>query len=299
MHNQCIFCTMVANIRSYSVSDTVILDPSHSTSAEEPPCTIDDYLLVDQIGEEREDVIEIVRTLLPVDLPSLRLGEGSSEQTYMQLAEFFKHSTSPKGRAKFITAMDEIYIAYSEECSGAITIPDRDKITELANAFKELMKGLSSITAESLTQARSIYAKFLCYNERGAVLPRTKRQVPVGIPPVSDDDSYNATKCDCPGHNNITEPCHFFACLGVSETKFICGFGNDRSGTPCIGFIVDTTGSMAGEIAAAKRVILQFLKSQADSTVCYLLVPFNDYDDYFGRGYTEEDRKWYRASLTE
>ena len=40
---------------------------------------------------------------------------------------------------------------------------------------------------------------------------------------------------------------------------------------------MDATESTSEEIAVARRVILQFIKSQADSTVCYLLVPFNDF----------------------
>lgn len=210
--------------------------------------------------------------------------------------------------------MDEIYATYSEECSGAVDIPDHDRINKLAESFHELTRGLNTISAERLTQARSIYSKFICYNERGNVLVRARRQIdPVSVeitigylpvttdavtietPPGSDAtaECFNATECVCPENNNITEPCHFFACLTVSETKFICGFGNDISEEPCIGFLVDTSGSMREEIAAARRVILQFMKSQANSSVCYLLVSFNDFDDYHyaAKGFSEEDSK--------
>ena len=45
-------------------------------------------------------------------------------------------------------------------------------------------------------------------------------------------------------------------------------------------FVIDTTGSMAGEIDAAKQIILNFLASEdnAGELQCYVLVPFNDYD---------------------
>lgn len=228
------------------------------------------------------------------------------EHTYVQLAEFFKHTLSSKGRAKFTAAMDEISTAYTEECSGDVIVPDT--ITELAESFRELMRSLrlNTINTEDLSQARSIYGKFLCYSESDQedVVERVKRQDPVVYRPVTTTDAspttedpeanaecQNVTECNCP--EIITEPCHFFACLEVSEIRFICGFGNGLSEEPCIGFLVDTSGSMEGEIEAAKRVIFQFLKSQADSTACYILLPFNDfdYDHYAYHGYSEEDSK--------
>ena len=60
------------------------------------------------------------------------------------------------------------------------------------------------------------------------------------------------------------------------------GFGQivDFENEPCIGFALDTTASMAAEIAAAQRVIRTFLRSQADATTCYIFVPFNDWDNF-------------------
>ncbi len=84
--------------------------------------------------------------------------------------------------------------------------------------------------------------------------------------------------CECP--EIVTRPCEFFACLNPSEVKFIIGFGGIIGrNEPCIGFVIDTTGSMVEEIAATKRVILTFMASQAEATECYILVPFNDYGD--------------------
>ena len=225
----------------------------------ESSCSINGYLLTDKIREEREEVVTKIRKLLPIALPSLspRDGGESLEDTYMQLAAHFDRPITPEGRAKFTAAMDEIFSTYSEECSGEVAVPDSHAITELATSFKELTRRLTTINTEDLSKVRAIYGRFLCYSEREETFSRRRRQT-----------------CECPGE--VTLSCHFYACLTALEIETIMGFGNDFIGTPCIGFAVDTTGSMSGEIASARRVILEFIKTQADSTWCYVLVPFND-----------------------
>ena len=233
----------------------------------DPVCTLNEYLLVDQIREEKEKVVEAIVNVLPFDLPVPK-SDSSSQLAYEKLAKHFKQTPSAKGQNEFRAAVDEIYTSYTSECVGdSGDVPGTNDILVLAATFRELTRGLNSIRRDNLTQARDIYGKFLCYEEkRGGA--RRKRQ---------SADAYNTpTECECP-ESGVTEPCHFFACLNVSVIKFISGFGNSKFEQPCIGFIIDTTGSMWNEIEAARRVILQFIKSQADSTDCYLLVPFNDH----------------------
>lgn len=219
---------------------------------------------MDKIEEEKEQVVETIRNLLPFELPeptSSGPESSTSTQVYEQLAEFYEESPSTEGHNEFADAIDEIYTAYSMECSeSASDIPETADIISLAAIFNELTMGLNSIRKENLTRARDIYGKFLCLQEKAGD-SRRKR---------------DTSKCDCP-ESGVSQPCHFFACLEEPVTKFIMGFGNSLAEQPCIGFIIDTTGSMSAEIAAARRVILQFIKSQADSTWCYLLVPFNDH----------------------
>jgi hypothetical protein len=224
-------------------------------------CSIEGYLLTDNIQEEREAVVIRIRELLPIDLPPSSGDRVGLEETFVQLAEVFDRPTTPERYAKFTAAMDEIQTSYANECSGTVSVPSKHEITELANAFKELTRRLNYISAANLTKARAIYGRFLCYTEREASV-RTKRQ---------------STECECPSDREVTLSCHFFACLEAEEMKTIVGFGNDPDSFACIGFAVDTTGSMSGEIAAARRVILEFIKTQANSTLCYMLVPFNDH----------------------
>ena len=229
----------------------------------EASCSISGYLLTDKILVEREEFVITIRKLLPINLPapSLRDGGGSLEETYVQLATYFNRPISTDGRAKFTAAMDEIFGTYSEECSGEVTIPGSRALTELAASFNELTRRLGTISSEDLSQARAIYGRFLCYSEREETSSRKKRQ--------SDEDA----ECE-----SITTSYQFFEkCLTASQIKTISGFGNDEGDYPCIAFAVDTTGSMGNEIASARRVILEFMKTQANSTLCYMLVPFNDH----------------------
>ena len=242
-------------------------------------CNIEEYLLVDKIKEDKERVLEnIVQELLPFEISTTNEG-GQSELVYEELAHVFNRSASTEGHDKFVAAVDEIYTAYTTVCEGNTDVPGSETIAGLAASFDEVTQGLSTISTESLSQARSIYGELLCYQEKKRTTRRKKRQ----------DEVVSPSECACP--EELTEPCHFFACLSVSVIQHIMGFGNSALDQPCIGFLVDTSGSMGAEIAAAKRVILQFIKSQADSTVCYLLVPFNDFDDshYHSYDYDSED----------
>lgn len=242
-------------------------------TGEETTCSLNAYLLVDDVQEEKEEVIETIRNLLPFDLPTpTSSSPDTSNQVYEQLAELFEESPSTEGRDKFTAAVDEIFTAYNTECSES-SIPGTESITSLVTKFNELTTGLNSIRKEDLSQARGIYGKFLCLQETSGG-GRRKRQSGISM---DEEDYESPSECECPS-SGVTEACHFFACLKVSVVQFIMGFGNSKDDLPCIGFIVDTTGSMGNEIAAARRIILQFIKSQADSTYCYLLVPFNDYD---------------------
>ena len=244
------------------------------TEEEGARCTTDEFLLVDNIKKEKERVVEAITKLLPIKLPPSSSPNPALSlfDAYEQLAEVLNSTATPDGFSHFSANVDEISTSYMMECSHLVKyIPGRYNVTALAATFT---KSLSSET-RNLTKARSIYGRFLCYNERAQELKRQriKRQEP--------HKPLDPSTCDTPGcPTTIEEPCHFFNCLNVCDFGlFLFGNVNDSENEPCIGFLIDTTGSMRDEIESAKVVILQFLKTQQDSAACYILVPFNDYDD--------------------
>ena len=209
--------------------------------------------------------------MLPLDLPApvLSGSETPTEVYYNQLADYFNESTSPAGRDQVSGALDEIFAAYASTCDESGGLPADADISSLAGEFGALTDQLNDITQEALNKARDIFGKFLCFSEKETIAQRVRRDMAPSRPVSS------CALDACPA--TVTQPCEFFACLQTDVTKYIVGFGNSMQGLPCIGFVVDTTTSMAAEIASARRVILEFIKSQADSTNCYVLVEFNDY----------------------
>ena len=86
-------------------------------------------------------------------------------------------------------------------------------------------------------------------------------------------------RCTCPPGgitSDIFCTCEFFECLDPDDIFVsILGFDSDEE---CLAFVIDTTGSMSGEIDAAKEITLNFLRSEEEigDAGCYVLVPFND-----------------------
>ncbi len=220
--------------------------------------------------ESKEQVARTVRDFVLHPLvssrPTIPTQDDNIDHIFRDLAKAFNKATSSKGHVKFLTAVDDIFTAYRAECAETHRIPEKTELTYLAGSFSKMTKG--RISKEQISQARSIFGRFLCYRDQDESA-RRKRQ---------NGEEYEGLTTDCHCTGTVQTPCEFFACLNVAEMEFISGFGNiyDDIAEPCIGFVIDTTGSMQVEIEAARSVVLQFMRSQADATTCYLLVPFND-----------------------
>ena len=80
----------------------------------------------------------------------------------------------------------------------------------------------------------------------------------------------------------------FYACIGPGDIQPIFGIGPDVNiynennqltvvSKRCVGFVVDTSGSMGAEISEVRSNIKNFVASEQDLPACYVLVDFNDY----------------------
>ena len=205
--------------------------------------------------------------------PPLRLA-------YNILAENFNTRPTATGYSKFVEAVNEISLAQTEACSDPTFVPEADIVQKLAEEFENA----TSESGRDISKARSIFGKLLCLNTRQEDSEdglRRKRQ--------SDDKK---EKCPCSGDvlteglGKVKSVCEFFACLRSihaldSTLGAVFGFAEATTRDECLAFVIDTTGSMAGAIATAKQVILNFLASEDNvgELQCYILVPFNDYDE--------------------
>lgn len=183
---------------------------------------------------------------------------------YESLAESFDNRTSDVGFNEFLESLSEIAISETISCTYSSDFLD---VSELASNFANVT--LSQVLAgESLRQIRIILGEILCAESM------EKRSL-TGVDCPSRGD------CICPPDGlsaSIMCTCEIFACLDVEDHLGpIFGFSNVVQ-EPCIAFVVDTTGSMAEEIAAIRTAIVNFLTSEGavNELRCYILVPFND-----------------------
>ncbi len=219
-------------------------------------CSLSDYLLVDELDEDREVTVVKIVDVLPNVLPSISISDiNNQEELYQLVAQSFNQTVSSTSRASFVNAIDNIQRSYSE-CNVSEEKPSSVMLSKLFEDFKRA----TLASRKNATNAQNIFGQFLCIRDyENTKSRRIKRQ----------------STCSCP--ESVESACHFFACIDAKEMEVLLGFGNADSDEPCIAFVVDTTGSMGPEITATRNVILQFLKAQADSTRCYMLVPFNDH----------------------
>ena len=201
--------------------------------------------------------------LISVEVPASNTDTSVLRLFYESLAESFDNRTSAIGFSNFIEAINEIAIAEAIACSSS----DLLDISQLASDFANftLSQGL---TDESLREIQIILGEILCAESM-------EEHSLAGMECPSRGD------CTCPPDGispSITCTCEFFACLEIEDHLGpTFGFSNPVQG-PCIAFIVDTTGSMADEIAAIRTAIVDFVMNEeaVNELRCYILVPFND-----------------------
>ena len=224
---------------------------------------------------ESEHVEEIVHDILdgvvPDVIASVEVTVNTSnvsviEATYESLAENLGSPTSDTGYSEFVEALNEIAIAEAAACSSSVMLNVPQLASQFTRAFSQ------ELTEENLREIRIIFGEMLCAESMEQDMPTSSsgtRRCP------------SRNNCTCPigGINSVLMcACEFFACLDPGD-HIAPIFGFSRQAHRCLAFIVDTTGSMSEEISAARRIILDFVRSEEDLNEirCYVLVPFNDY----------------------
>lgn len=197
---------------------------------------------------------------------SSTLGAGASAaDVYNSLVASNGVANTPKGMEDFMMALDTITEGYFKACYG----PDDEKpivsdSPDLLATFLELLANRSDPEA-----IRDLYGKLSCLKNFASGTVR-KRQVDIGA---------------CAAETDITA---LYNCLDPGSRKCIFHLDSECSNAAvgnrnepprdCLGFVVDTTGSMAEEIAEVRNVIASFIQAEENrQTLCYTLVPFNDY----------------------
>ena len=254
-------------------------------------CTIELFVLAATREKEQQKVVETVQEILPGLFPTSNTtandttsGGASLTTVYNSLTEEFGVNKSDSGYSKFVEAVNEITEAKQEACSGDVR-PGVSNVSRLVQEFRAAL----NTTQRDLLKLRTIFGKMLCIKDEIEKLKskgRERRQEPIpecggfGTP----CRERKPEDCTCPPGGVygvcIFCPCEFFRCLDPEDVlKPILGFVADK--LQCLAFVVDTTGSMRGDIAAAQSVIRSFIRSEEElnEVGCYILMPFNDVDD--------------------
>ena len=210
------------------------------------------------------------------DTPPLRA-------VYTAVAEEFDVEATDEGFNNFTEAITQITEAKEAACKGNGSVSEAD-IPGLAREYKELRGDIES----NIDRIREIFGKMLCLSEKSREDRRKKRDshcvTEFGIPCCCSEEEDMVRPCCCPEpavHGGLACVCEFFACLDPEDDlKPILGIADVFTmydEIACLAFAVDTTGSMHTEIGTVKEVVRNFLASEENGSLCYILQPFNDY----------------------
>ena len=211
--------------------------------------------------KEKEDEAE---SQFIEEMNALIGGSNTSSQSdlYSSLSLNLNVSESSEGFENFTKAFDQITDSYFKACFG----PDEERpnIHDTPEIKKELLSLLRNHS--DIETVRIDWGKLSCLE-------------------TFENDNQSKIEFPCESSTDINT---FYQCLDpeniscIFHLKSNCDYessGKKVKRKHCLGFAVDTTGSMSSEINSAKQVVLNFLKSEEDiNTLCYVLVPFNDYD---------------------
>ena len=217
--------------------------------------------------------IELVASIVGDIAPDLANSMNSTTESvlnmvYDSLSKKFNVTPSEPGFNSFVDAVTEIYTVEEEACSddGVVQTDDFPRLMDLFISRPG--------TGRDLTALRSVYGKMLCIKRQVESTSRRRKRETPGEPCPLD-----GAVCKCPSgglDGDIVCPCQFFRCLDPDHLKPIFGFVEDD--IQCLAFVIDTTGSMESAISDAKKIILDFVRSEEEIGFwgCYMLVPFND-----------------------
>lgn len=199
--------------------------------------------------------------------------DGINQSTlYSALSEVHNITESPKGHEDFTVALDAITDAYFIACYGLEE--DRPTAQDAPGLVQEFLTILASnSTFADISRMREIFGQLTCLKNFSANGDAEKKR---------DATIELLTKCG--GKTSLK---NLYECLDESLQQCIfslngnCVEGNNNDlPTSCIGFVIDTTGSMGEEIADARTVITNLVQSEANGDIrCYVLVGFNDFGD--------------------
>lgn len=239
---------------------------------------INDYL--DQRADATSKVISLLQDILAQSKPGLNvtMNAGNITSLYSAIASAYNKTESEEGLRGFESAIHVISESYLVFCYGQKK--DQYSKDDKTRAVKTFVEHIT----DSITDATTIqedYGKVLCLQDLKSIQGN------------SDKQKRSSHILDCVSASTILalydclDPHDVWPCIfNIDPSSGDCPY-NTLESQPynCLAFVVDTTGSMSQEIAAARNIINQFIQSEKNIlTYCYVLVGFND---FLKQNYTE------------
>ena len=234
---------------------------------------IDNYFM--QRANASQDVLALVNSnfITAVGSNTTNInGSYSTQALYSAIANASNVTKSEKGMQNFNTALNEITDSYFIACQGSNQQFDN-------NTLKQFLEHVMNFTDGK--SVREDYGKLLCSQQQSG------RILDVSKPTNKQRRSTSSSVLDCASSPTIQElqdcldPFDVWPCIfNIDPTRGDCPQSTTQTeARNCLAFVVDTTGSMADEIDAARQIIRQFIQSEENIlTFCYVLVAFNDYN---------------------
>lgn len=185
---------------------------------------------------------------------------------YPAVAQFLSIPETTEGKNNFTEAFDSIANGYFTACYGTNCDQESYDAYLLLQTFLELLDSRTQ-----LGKARSIYGKLICLSEfngasddQGCAAEKTA----TGLTNCLDIDS-----CKC--LFNIDSP----DCKPDPDEVFIGQMDNKTVIKPsdCLGFVIDTTGSLNDAIEGIKKLVQKFITmGEEQEALCYVLSTFSN-----------------------
>ena len=230
--------------------------------------------------EKIKTVTSLVGKIVPAAGPT-GYDDDTIESVYTVIANATETRITDVGLSSFIGATSLISISKGIACSSDVKFTQDDFIEAVAQIAHEYDLGRD----KDYQRIRSALGKILCMNESGVtdnVESKRKRRDAI----ARDSTGSEIASCQCPetvtSIDEILCLCEFFSCLKKFTTPDVLrdGLGLRLTQEHCLAFVVDTSGSMGGEINRTVRIIKELVINEAADPECYMLVRFHDDDRY-------------------
>ena len=187
-----------------------------------------------------KEIVNLATSLVPATGNS---SASSVEAAYKATLAVIEKEDSPENAAKFYEALGEITKTVYKSCFGEMPIT----LASFSSVKKQFEQALSG---KQIHQLREAYGLLLCLKHLSETDDRSRKRRSTAS---EIEDFYDSIDADAFG-------------------SIFYSFGEPYS----VAFIIDDTGSMGGQIEAAKCLVRGFLKAEQASPKKYILGTFND-----------------------